>query len=1074
MAVSDQRQIGSDVGTLCRAEDLRGFLQQLSDQIADADRRHSESLRDMRERLARLGDQAGSIKQTMPKGFETDLERLEAGMVTLAQRMADAEQPGKDAHGEPGSDVFGQSPDSEAHPSQSSHENGPSAFSRADVRHSLVAPPPALKSAVSAANAAKPALNGSIASSFPRIEDDAQAFSSSLSAPSLSAPSLSTKHDDEPWDKQSADALARLYDSGEVGIPKLRHPLDLDLPPSVTAAAPTATAALLSSTAVGTVASLAPSFAAQPTGAAPVSGHSDADRAWFESRLGEIASRVELSLSELRPDNSMSDLGHRFDQLEERWNTAMADMATRSDVEGLRIVEAHIAELTTRLEQTQVQLARLDAIEAQLVDVAGQLTDDQIVRLFGGLVPTEEDLSRFAEAAAEKVATRMLSDMPAHSAPAHQASAQIVIPPALEANQLESNERIAQLQTMLSSFIDERRRGEVETSEALETMQHAMQHMLDRVDAFDGTKVPAPAAPATRSQLADVAHHLEQAVAPAHDRAPSMAEASGSQAMGNLAFEEAKAAVKAAAAAAGRGGQNAQLRSQFGAGGQQRIEPTMDTLRADVSLEDEMPSARNSRGAAATDATPRSAMEMARRAAGKARAVDTDEDNASKSKPGLRERMSIGAGGDKGEKGGVRPTLLLVPCVGALLLAGYWFLAGPKTRLISPASKMEQSSPAKTGKPATQKSGPVIEEEIDDAEKGPAKPSEGGKGAEPGQRTDGPKADIPLKRGASMPSDEQAAGQQQVSSVDGRVVAGTVTSGGLGIAVQQSRQNNQVDILRAREQMHIATLSQRTAQNAAQTSAVPPHAIPAALQQSDPAEPAAGNPGPSTQADGRTVLELPSALVGPLSLRLAAAKGDPSAQFEVASRFAEGKGVKQDFGQAAAWYQRAANQGLPAAQYRLAALFERGLGIKADPARARVWYKRAAEQGNVKAMHNLAVLSAGRDQGSADYPTAVQWFSEAAERGLSDSQYNLGVLYESGLGVPKDTIVAFKWYAIAARNGDKEASRRHEMLRAKLDAVALQAAEESVQSWRARPTESSANDAIAAGTAWKTRAAARE
>ena len=41
-------------------------------------------------------------------------------------------------------------------------------------------------------------------------------------------------------------------------------------------------------------------------------------------------------------------------------------------------------------------------------------------------------------------------------------------------------------------------------------------------------------------------------------------------------------------------------------------------------------------------------------------------------------------------------------------------------------------------------------------------------------------------------------------------------------------------------------------------------------------------------------------------MRLAAQRGDPEAQFEVAVRFAEGKGVKQDFKQAMAWYERSA------------------------------------------------------------------------------------------------------------------------------------------------------------------------
>ena len=174
--------------------------------------------------------------------------------------------------------------------------------------------------------------------------------------------------------------------------------------------------------------------------------------------------------------------------------------------------------------------------------------------------------------------------------------------------------------------------------------------------------------------------------------------------------------------------------------------------------------------------------------------------------------------------------------------------------------------------------------------------------------------------------------------------------------------------------------------------------------------------------------------------------------------------------QAAAWYQRAATQGLATAQYRLAALYERGLGVKSDPARARVWYKRAAEQGNLKAMHNLAVLSAGRDHGSADYAAAAQWFTEAAERGLSDSQYNLGVLFESGLGVTKDPVTAYKWYAIAARGGDRESARRQDVLKQKLDAVSLRAAEEAISQWRPHGIEHLANDAKAAGNAWKARA----
>ena len=171
--------------------------------------------------------------------------------------------------------------------------------------------------------------------------------------------------------------------------------------------------------------------------------------------------------------------------------------------------------------------------------------------------------------------------------------------------------------------------------------------------------------------------------------------------------------------------------------------------------------------------------------------------------------------------------------------------------------------------------------------------------------------------------------------------------------------------------------------------------------------------------------KLPPATVGPFSLRIAAAKGDASAQFEVASRLAEGKGLDQDLKEAAQWYQRSAASGFAMAQFRLGTLYERGLGVKRDAARAQVWYERAAAQGNVKAMHNLAVLAASRNP-KGDYETAARWFTAAAEHGLADSQYNLAVLYENGMGVTKDMQKAYKWLLLAAKQGDKDAAARRD------------------------------------------------
>ncbi len=200
---------------------------------------------------------------------------------------------------------------------------------------------------------------------------------------------------------------------------------------------------------------------------------------------------------------------------------------------------------------------------------------------------------------------------------------------------------------------------------------------------------------------------------------------------------------------------------------------------------------------------------------------------------------------------------------------------------------------------------------------------------------------------------------------------------------------------------------------------------------------------------GHGLVALPTS-IGPAALRHAAASGDPDAAFEVAARYAEGKGVTQDLKQAFTWYQRAAAQGHASAQFRVAAFHERGVGVAADRERAILWYRRAAEQGHVKAMHNLAVLMAGKGADRADYASAARWFREAAERGLADSQYNLAALYEDGRGVAKSLAEAYKWFALAARSGDRGAEQRLALLKPRLNPGELAAAEQNVASWHAR------------------------
>jgi localization factor PodJL len=227
------------------------------------------------------------------------------------------------------------------------------------------------------------------------------------------------------------------------------------------------------------------------------------------------------------------------------------------------------------------------------------------------------------------------------------------------------------------------------------------------------------------------------------------------------------------------------------------------------------------------------------------------------------------------------------------------------------------------------------------------------------------------------------------------------------------------------------------------TGSLPPPASPSAAAVSAP------TPLPSPAAGGLDD-KLPATIGGP-ALRAAALAGDPAAAYEVATRFAEGRGVAQNNEEAALWLDRAAKMGLAPAQFRLGSLYEKGLGVKKDLAAARDLYRAAADQGHGKAMHNLAVLYAEGIDGASDYHAAAHWFRAAADRGLTDSQYNLGILYARGIGVDQSFAESYKWFSLAAKQGDNDAAKKRDEVASHLDHEALAAARLTAQAWRAEP-----------------------
>ncbi|WP_424363544.1 peptidoglycan-binding protein [Methylocystis parvus] len=199
-----------------------------------------------------------------------------------------------------------------------------------------------------------------------------------------------------------------------------------------------------------------------------------------------------------------------------------------------------------------------------------------------------------------------------------------------------------------------------------------------------------------------------------------------------------------------------------------------------------------------------------------------------------------------------------------------------------------------------------------------------------------------------------------------------------------------------------------------------------------------------------------------------AQQGDSAAQYELAVRFADGRGVARDAKTAAQWFEKAAAQGLAPAQYRLGSFYEKGVGVERDYSRAKKYYQSAADAGNARAMHNLAVLLAeGGDGGKPDYAAASEWFRKAAEYGVRDSQYNLAILYARGLGVTQSMTQSYLWFAAAADQGDADAAKKRDEVAARLDTKDLSTAKSLAAGFKPREPRREANDVLPPKGGWE-------
>lgn len=822
------------------------------------------------------------------------------------------------------------------------------------------------------------------------------------------------KTSDEPWDDISAEALMQAYEAEEHRVA---------------------------------------SAAADPA-------HAGSQADWLGQPFHDVTQRIKHTLHTLNPGNTIALLEERLDQFQHHINLALEDVVRRADLDGLRRIEEHISDLGEQLQVLEQHVQRLDGIESDVRSVMEQVSDERLAKLLDYNARFAADLEAVALRAAEEVHVRFGQESAETHARRHEELTALIeasiqdrrandtqassLVADLSGHVTQQADRYGEIKAMLEETRREQRESEQTALGMLDTLQQALVRVLDRMDTLEQQHVappqpsPAATAPAYAHEpaAAEVATFGRMTRA-LHAAEPGFVEADPVPDQGFADYPQAATDVVAPPA---------EVPASFASPSETEVATSDD-------------------GASTIDRLRRDFIADARRAKLKAAANRAEAITDKSSGVWPREtvdprqaspvRKSIIGG--SGRLFSTSPKLLagvlalIVAINGCLLLL---------TRKSDPAPAVPEIHVPNTG---TSEDGAG---NLDEDTPAPAEHSLlNGSGIGFG---------VPAQNGDGFSGDHMVTPYGNLDDVlnPPRIEpSGDTASAPLGTTIVSSSATQfEEGVANIYEQQVLAGLSKQLGSAAANHT--PDSLLPELGGRIvEPVQTAIVEtlPEPSAQPTGQSALDLPPATVGPLSLRLAAASGDASAEFEVAARLAEGKGTSQNYEEAARWYQRSATKGFAQSQYRLGTLYERGLGVSKDPARARIWYGRAAEQGNVKAMHNLAVLAAGNET-APDYKTALNWFLSAAEHGLADSQFNLGVLYEHGLGVAVDRIAAYKWYALAANGGDQDAKSLRDTLRGKMSGEDRAKAERLVSSFRARPHNRLANDALAAGEDWKRRA----
>jgi hypothetical protein len=159
-----------------------------------------------------------------------------------------------------------------------------------------------------------------------------------------------------------------------------------------------------------------------------------------------------------------------------------------------------------------------------------------------------------------------------------------------------------------------------------------------------------------------------------------------------------------------------------------------------------------------------------------------------------------------------------------------------------------------------------------------------------------------------------------------------------------------------------------------------------------------------------------------------AEKGVPQAQFQLAGRYMQGKGIIRDFAQGLHWLTNASDNGVIRATSILAAVYDEGINVPVDHQRAAQFYGlTAADPNSAYSEHARQRLAEMNEFGIGipkNYAKAMALYKSGpvlsnftTSRPSPKAEFAIGRMYAQGKGVPKDYALAAQWFLNAADKG---------------------------------------------------------